>query len=178
MFLLDYLILEEEIERLSNITEIEEFEQDLNTVLGQIQIVFNNEKEGFVDKDIPLGNEFLITWFKRFDDVLIQLRSNEIVALNMPHRDSVWLEFQMKNKFIEVSKVKAAKQNNVYNFIETKPVNRAEILWKQAIKKEPFFKEILNKTENLLKDILLINPILAESVEIKALLARCEQIKS
>ncbi len=65
----------------------------------------------------------------------------------MPETDSIWLEFQMKIKFIEVSKVSAKKQNSVHNFVETKPVNRVELLWKQKITKEDFFKEIFNKTD-------------------------------
>ncbi|AGF55468.1 hypothetical protein B0P06_000438 [Clostridium saccharoperbutylacetonicum] len=169
MFSIEYLILKEEIERVSNITNIKEFDTELNTIEGQISLSFNDEIEGFVDKDIPYADELLFTWFKRLNKVLIYLQTNEFVALSIPERDNVWFEFKRKENLLVINKVKSEQQTSVYDFVTITPIKNIGVLWQEVIVMEEFYNKIINKTKKLLNDIKSYNAILVNSLEYKEL---------
>ncbi|TYQ14542.1 UNVERIFIED_CONTAM: hypothetical protein Cloal_0884 [Acetivibrio alkalicellulosi] len=169
MFSINYEILEEEKNRISEINHMREFEGDVNTIMGQIQLVFNKTIEGFVDNDIPSSSEFLITWFKLLNDVLIQLKAHSFVTINLPASDSIWLEFDLNNEEVVVSQIKAEKELYVKNFVVNSPKKRSELFWCEIISKDELYKTILNSTSNLIKDILSINKLISESKEFKEL---------
>jgi hypothetical protein len=169
MFLINYEILEEEEDRISKLNNLLEFESDVNTVMGQIQLIFNNTEEGFVDKDIPYSGEFLITWFKRLNDVLIQLKEYAFVAMKLPDSDNIWLEFKLNNEEVLISEIKAEKEIHLENFIVNLPKKRSEFFWCESISKDELFNTILDTTKNFMKDVLAINQLLAESKEFKEL---------
>lgn len=172
MFIVNYVIHNEEIKRILQISNIQEFEDDVNTIMGQIQLIFNKVEEGFIDKDIPYEGEFLITWFKLLNDVLIQLKGTQFVAMNLPDRDNVWLEFNLKNEEVIVSKIKAEKEMHIKTFIVNSPKIREELFWCEIISKYELYKTVLESTRNFIKDILSINELLAESKEVKELEAK------
>ncbi|WP_291584083.1 hypothetical protein [Clostridium sp. UBA6640] len=169
MFLINYEILEDEKNRIFKLNNIMEFESDVNTVMGQIQLIFNNTKEGFVDKDIPFSGEFLITWFKRLNDALIQLKESSFVAIELSDSDSIWLEFKLNNEEVLISEIKAEKEMHIEKFIVNLPKRRSELFWCESISKDELFNTILDTTNNFMKDILAINQLLAESKEFKEL---------
>lgn len=165
MFLINYEILEEEKNRILKFKNIMEFESDVNTIMGQIELIFNNRKEGFVDKDIPLSGEFLITWFKRLNDALIQLKISSFVAIEIPDSDSIWLEFKLDNEEVLISEIRAEKEMNIEKFIVNIPKKRRELFWCESISKDELFNTILNTTSNFIKDILAINELISELEE-------------
>ncbi|MDS0526632.1 hypothetical protein NNC19_13150 [Clostridium sp. SHJSY1] len=169
MFLINYEILEEEKKRISNLNNIVEFESDVNTVMGQIELIFNNTKEGFVDKDIPFSGEFLITWFKRLNDALSQLKASSFVTIKIPDSDRIWFEFKLVNEEVLISKVRAEKEIHIEKFILNLPKSRSEIFWCESISKDELYNTILCTTNNFMKDIWAINQLIVESKEFKEL---------
>lgn len=172
MFLINYEILEEERNRIMQLNNLMEFQLDMNNVMGQIELIFNNTKEGFIDKDIPFSGEFLITWFNRLNDVLIQLKESSFVEMELPDSDSIWFEFKLKNEEVLVSEIKAEKEMHIEKFIVNEPKKRIELFWQESISKDELFNTILDTTNNFMKDILAINELLAESKEFKELEGR------
>ncbi|MBW6411918.1 hypothetical protein [Clostridium weizhouense] len=169
MFLINYEILDEEKNRILNLNNIIEFEDDVNTVMGQIQLIFNNTKEGFVDKDIPFSGEFLITWFKRLNDAIIQLKESSFVAIEQPDSDNIWLEFELNNNEVLISQIKAEKEMHIDKFVVNLPKKRNELFWCESIPKDKLFNTILATTRKFMRDILAINQLLYESKEFKEL---------
>ena len=169
MFSINYEILEEEKNRILKLKDVMEFESDVNTIMGQIELIFNNRKEGFVDKDIPFSGEFLITWLKRLNDVLIQLKISQFVAMELPDSDSIWFEFQLDNEEVLISEIRSEKEIDIEEFIVNMPKKRREFFWCESISKEELFNTILNTTSNFIKDILEINELISESKEFKEL---------
>lgn len=168
MFSINYAILEEERNRLLGISNIEEFEADLNTVVGQFQLIFNKTEEGFVDKDIPYDGEFLIAWFTLLNDVLIQLKTRPFVAMNEPASD-IWLEIDLKNEEVAVSKIKEEEEMDVNDFIVNIPKRRSKFFWCERISKDELYKTVLDSTRNFIKDVLSINELLSDSRDLKNL---------
>ena len=169
MFIINYKILNEEKNRIVKLNNIMEIEADENTVRGQIRLIFNNTKEGFVDKDIPFSGEFLIAWFKRLNDVLIQLKTSSFVAIKLPDSDSIWLEFKLNNQEVLISSIKAEKEMHVKEFVVNLPKRRSELFWCESISKDELFNTILDTTSNFMKDIFAINKLPTEAKEFREL---------
>ena len=126
MFAINYEILEEERNRIMQLNNLMEFQFDINNVMGQIELIFNTTKEGFIDKDIPFSGEFLITWFNRLNEVLIQLKEHSFVEMKLPDSDSIWFEFKLENEEVIVSEIKAEKEIHIEKFIVNEPKKRID----------------------------------------------------
>ncbi len=46
--------------------------------MGQIQLKCNEKEIGFVDTEIPYDGELLIVWFQELNEVLIQMKTEEL----------------------------------------------------------------------------------------------------
>ena len=148
MFLINYGILDEEKNKILKLKNIKEFDSDISDIMGQIELIFNNSKEGFVDKDIPYSGEFLIAWFNRLNSVVIQLKIDTFTAMELPDSDNVWLEFKVDNEKVLVSETRAEKTNiDKYELVDT----------------------IIDTADSFIKDILSINELFSESKEFKRL---------
>ncbi|HDK7166227.1 TPA: hypothetical protein PTV44_000030 [Clostridium botulinum] len=170
IFTLKFLILNSTKEELSNINDIEEFEREFGTVEGQIQLNFNDIEEGVIDEELIFISELIISWFKRLNQVLLSIKSNKYVAMNIPESDNIWYEFRNEGKYLIVSKVKSIKTNNICDFVVIKPIKKDISFWKGIkIKKTIFKNEILKATQNLIDEIILINDKLKETLEVKEL---------
>lgn len=169
MFLINYEIPDEEKNRILKLDNIIEFEEDVNDVMGQIQLTFNNTKEGFVDKNIPYNGEFLIAWFKRLNDAIIQLKDSSFVAIEQPDSDNIWLEFKLNNNEVLIRQIKAEKEININKFVVNLPKKRKVLFWCESILKDELFNTILVTTRKFMTDILGINQLLYESKEFKEL---------
>lgn len=168
MFLINYGILDEEKNRILKLKNIKEFDSNISEIMGQIELIFNNSKEGFVDNDIPYSGEFLITWFNRLNSVLIQLKTDSFVAMELPDSDNIWLEFKVDNEKVLVSKTRAEK-TNIDKFVVNLPKRRKELFWCESISKDELVDTIIDTTGSFIKDILSINELLSESKEFKRL---------
>ncbi len=169
MLLINYEILEEERNRISKKNHISEFADDLNTIMGQIQLIFNETVEGFVDKEIPYDGEFLLVWFILLNDVLIYLNVDCFVTIHLPDTNNIWFEFELKNGEVVVSKIRAEKQKHIQKFVENSPRKRNELIWSERISKNELYKTIIDSTGIFIRDIMSINEILSELSEFKEL---------
>lgn len=165
MFKIYYEILDEEKSRISEIKHISEFENSINTVLGQIKLVFNESVEGFIDKEIPYCGEFLIMWFKLLNDSLLYLNLYGFATIKWIGSDSIWLEFKMEENTIVARKINAERQGQIENFIENTPRNSYEVLWQEDISRDEFYNTIIITSKRFLSDILSLNKIISQSQE-------------
>jgi hypothetical protein len=171
MFQINYEVLEEEKNRITRLRNISELDNGVNTVVGQFQLVFNNNVDGFVDKDIPYDGEFLIIWFRLLNDVLMYLKMYKFATIYEPDTDDIWLEFNYNDSSnqIKVKQIRVEKQACVTSFIEKTPRDYNKVFWQDSIKKDEFYNTIIKSTGRFIEDILSINELMSELNEFKEL---------
>ncbi|WP_379127247.1 hypothetical protein [Paenibacillus sp. sgz500958] len=177
MFQIEYEILDCEIKRISIVNDLYEFENDLNTIVGQIQLKFNGREEGFVDRDIPYEGEFLITWVQLLNEAIVYLKEYGFATIFKPDSDNIWFEFALHDNIVEVSKIRAEKQKLVPNMIEKVPHAQSEFFWSEFVTIEEFYETILTVSEKLLKHIGSINKLILDSRELIKLKEKLNDIK-
>lgn len=59
MFTLDYIIDQEQKDELKKVASLDKFIDEVEDIVGKIQLVFNNRVEGIIDEDIPNIQELL-----------------------------------------------------------------------------------------------------------------------
>lgn len=175
MFRVEYAILSNEKNRLKQVEKIALFEEQLDEIEGQIYIMCNKNEIGFVDESIPYEGEFLVTWLRLLNSVILHLDSYGYFAMLIPDSADVWLEFKLMNKLVQVSEIKTLKEyedTTMTKFIENKKVS-----WSEKIEKNELFQEVLEKTEAFIQEIYSINKILVESRRIKRLINTFQMAK-
>lgn len=165
MFSIKYLLLTEEITRLTNINNLEEFIMDFDTIEGQVELTFNNTIEGFVDQDIPYDGELIISWFKRFNEVILLLNTSNYVIMKIPDSNRIWLKFQEDENILTVSKIKIIEQQSICNLVRVEPISEIATFWEETINKKQFQSEVVRASKELLDTIIAINNILVDSSE-------------
>lgn len=175
MFRVEYAILSNEKKRLKQVEKITFFEEDLDEIEGQIYIACNENEIGFVDESIPYEGEFLVTWLWRLNSGILHLDNNGYFAMLIPDSADVWLEFELMNKVVRVSKIKTVKRYK--DTTMTKPIESTKIFWSENIVKIELIQEILKKTEAFIQEVYSINKLLVESTEIKRLINTFQMAK-
>lgn len=80
---LNFRIIEEEVDRLKR-TTIEEFDK-FGNIDTQFLFQINNIIYGVVHNDIPFGQELLITWLERLNNVVKEILNNkETIVFSVP----------------------------------------------------------------------------------------------
>lgn len=177
MFCINYGLLKEERERLSNIKDINEFETDLDFIVGQIQLICNKSESGFVDTEIPYDGEFVSSWFEDLNKVLIQLKTESFVAMLKPDCADIWLEFETIDKTLLISEICATPEGSIGKTVTNIPNKRTEILWSETISLEEFVKGIFETTDKYIKDIRSLNEILLDSRDMRGLINAFQKAK-
>ena len=160
MFCIEYEILDDEKNRLISLKEIEEFESDFNTIVGQIHLKFDNEEIGFIDREIPYEGEFVLTWLQRLNTVIMQLQSNAFVTMSIPDSADIWLEFKKIDKMLLVTQIRAKAEEHVQEFVTNMPKTREECCWTEHILIKDFKEQILMTTDRFIKEIVSLNELL------------------
>lgn len=169
MFKISYEILDNERFRISKVNNINNFENDVNTIVGQIQLVFQENFIGFLDKEIPYEGEFLITWLRLLNESILYLDTHGFATMYEPDTDDIWLEFGENANQIRVSRIRAEKQEYVTSYIDSIPKNKVEVFWHEDVSKDEFYDSILKVTALFIEDVLSMNKLMAESNEFKNL---------
>ena len=169
MFKINWGILDEEKRRISQIKHIDEFENNLNTIVGQFRIDINNITEGFVDTDIPYDGEFIVTWLQLLNDAIQYISLYSFASIYEPDTDNVWMEFSLEKNIIQVSQIRAEQQKYVEKFIEKTPRKPIKYYWCDRILKNEFQSTVLCVTKDFIDYILELNEIMSQSKEIKLL---------
>ena len=163
MFQIDYGILREDKEWLISIKDIKEFELEFGMIVGQIQLILNERVEGFVDCEIPYNGEFLDTWFSLLNQVVIKLKTDKFVAIEIIGSADIWIEFEVIEKMILISEIRAKAEKYVPTAITSIPKDRSEFFWSESIQISEFVSGVLAATDRFIQDVIEINDILRES---------------
>lgn len=169
MFSVRYLMLDDEIERIREIKSISDFENDIDTVVGQIQLSFTNNSIGFVDEDIPYNGEFIVTWLRLLNEAVVFLEEYGFATIHEPDSDNIWLEFQKSEEELSVKRAKVDKQKLVLSHIEKLPKNYVEVFWKDKVSKREFYNSIQKVTNDFLVEISKVNPLIKQSNDLQKL---------
>lgn len=159
MFDIKYLILEDEKERILSISDINEFENSIDTVVGQVEITFAEHKIGFVHYDVPYDGEFIVLWLMRLNEAAIYLQKYGFATICKPSSDTMWIEFNVIENEIFVSLIRTKPKKLLFSSIEKTPNIEAELLWSDKIKKDEFYCVIQNVTLKFLKEIKSLNEL-------------------
>lgn len=176
MFALDYIIDQEQKDELKKVASFDKFIDEVEDIVGRIQLVFNNRVEGILDEDIPNIQELLTIWFRRLNEVAIYCNNNSYAAMKIPESFDVWLEFTLTDEVIHVKEVRVV-QEKTENFVVNNLIEIQEVLWEEVIEAQAFYQCIFTKTKQFLVEVQLINPILMKSTEIMAIEALYIQAK-
>jgi len=157
MFEIKYELLDNELRRLSEVTNLEEFEYDLNEVVGQFQITINNEIEGFVDKDIPYEGEFIIEWLYLLNETVCCLGKTGFASFAAPDSNNIRYEFEINKQNLRMSKF-SAKEKQIFNHIYLNPVEKEELFWNETISTKVFYRGVQSITDKFFRHLEAINP--------------------
>ena len=183
---INYLIFQDERERITNALSVESFKTECNDIAGQFEVKFNSKVIGFVHKEIPCDGEFLITWIKLLNRVAKRISNNKICRLDIPEYPRAIYEFEQMNDVLKVRGIEVFIEKSMSNppeelsweelvgvedfdkeveFIEKSMSNPPEELsWEELIGVEDFKKEVNRITTKFKLDIQAMNPLLAEAL--------------
>ena len=154
---INYLIFEDERERITNALSVESFKKEYDDITGQFEIKFNSQVIGFIHKDIPYDGELLITWIKLLNRVAKRINNNKICSLDIPDYSRARYEFEQVNDVLKVREIEI--------FIEKGMINPPEELsWEELVEVEDFKKEVSRITTKFKLDIQEMNPLLPEAL--------------
>jgi hypothetical protein len=164
MFKVDYLILQEEKSRISNL--------EVNTkwdVEGQICLDFNGEKIGFCEGEINVGSESLSLWFQKLLEVIKCLRKDGESYMFIPETTRILHFIICKGKIEVVERESVLKADNkglmTYSFSDV-----SKIYWKEIIELENFEKEITQSVLRYIDEMLSYNKSFSSSLDYKKLI--------
>lgn len=159
MFKIEYLILEEEQKRISNL------KKDMNwEIEGQICLFFNNKEIGFYEKEINIGDEYLSSWFQCLLETVKQLKEKNESFVSIAETTKV-LHFVICDSKLEVIKgemgiKRIGKGVGVYS-----PSDILKIYWKEDIDYGEFQKEVLDKAKQYIEEVSSYNKNFLETMD-------------
>ena len=172
MFSIEYLILQEEMSRISKIWNASEFD----ILEGQLCLTFNTNSIGFIEKEVEIGNELLFFWFQQLNEVLIYLQSYKTVYFYIPDRHDEWLVFEKKEDILTVENIESKPLACIPELVSVTPIEKKTILWREIIETDEFYNKIYDKTHELLTIIKQCNHILINSEDYRDLQKLFEKI--
>lgn len=164
MFKIDYFMLEEEQKRISDFKEGMSWE-----IEGQICLYFNDKKIGFYEKKIDIGGEYLSLWFRILLEAVKQLNKYNEVFVSVPETTNV-LYFIVCDSKLEVIKGKMGIQCVNEGVGIYSPSNIQETYWKEIIDYGEFQKEIQDKAQKYIEEVISYNEEFLETKDYKDLI--------
>lgn len=164
MFTINYEISQEQKEALSKIEDITIFERDFSTIMGQIEFIFNDKSIGFIAREVPEAEDYLLIWMQRLTQGLVALIAGQFMAVQFPQTNEFWLEFEVNKNDVIVREVSVVEDRES-SVVVRQPKVRKEIFWEETISKNNLVITLLHTTENIMKDIMKINKILCQASE-------------
>lgn len=174
MFTLEYKIPKETRENL-NSWNLEEFEEEIGEVEGQIKLDFNGKSYGYIDEgDSLFYNKFLIIWFSRLNECCNVLKTSNYVCFDMPETNNLWLEMNVRGDDIYIQRAKLLRES-ITCYVADTPLEDLEYFdWKNTvIKKSEFISKIEIVTEQFISEIYDLNSELLNSIAFNKLLKMC-----
>lgn len=165
---INWSILDDEMNELKDAT-IETFDERGN-IEGQFEIIFNKMKFGYVDNEIPFGNELLISWFTILNKAINELKKQGYVIFYIPDSPK-WLEIQEKENVLFISKLELMERNVDFLITGKNQLNLfRKIKQTDKIKKYEFINCVHSTTTEFINRIWSINKSLRDSDTIRAII--------
>lgn len=174
MFSLEYKIPKETRENL-NSWKLEEFEEEIGEVEGQIKLDFNGKSYGYIDEgDSLFYNKFLIMWFIRLNECCNVLQTSKYVCFDMPETNGLWLEMNVRGDNIYIQRLKLLREV-ITCYVVDSPLEDFEYFdWGDTvIKKKEFIKKIEIVTQQFISEIYDLNSELLNAIAFNKLLTIC-----
>lgn len=171
MFILEYKIPKEVREVLKR-WSVQEFEEEIAEVEGQIKLDFNGARYGYIDEeDSAFYNKFLICWFKRLNECCELLKTSKYVAFNMPETNNLWMEMKVIEDKMFIQRTSLFR-NVLTSYVVDSPYEDFEYYdWKNVvIKKSEFINEVEKVTKEFVDEIRELNVDLLDSEVFKELM--------
>ncbi|MDQ0062464.1 hypothetical protein [Paenibacillus harenae] len=156
MFSLLYRFVDSDLEYFS-VSSAEQFEREVGDISGQIELNFSDNVVGFYDKETQIGNELILLWFIRLNEVLDLLENKPYVAMNIVENND-WIEYIKEGDVLKVNYIQNPSNDDV-GFITDIPFSNLEKrLWRNVrINYNQYKNEIKNKSIDLLLQIKKLN---------------------
>ncbi|MFC4775745.1 hypothetical protein ACFO9Q_03005 [Paenibacillus sp. GCM10023252] len=163
MFRLSFRFVYDDLELIKTMTE-KQFDQYFGDISGQIELHCGGETVGFYHEEVPFGNELILLWFKRLNEVVFLLKTHNYIAMNVIENNN-WIEFIKEDDSLRLNFVEGPDLSKINGFITNTPINSSEKReWGEVkISYDGFLKEINQKTNELLEMIKQINIKLLEA---------------
>lgn len=157
--------MDEDIEQFRKISS-EQFDKDYGDISGQIELAFGDRSVGFYHEEVPFGNELILHWFCRLNEVLDNFESKDnfhYIAMNIMGSDQ-WIEFVREGK-LRISLINSSHKGEIQDFITETPFSHADNKeWGDIfIDYAEFKNEIKNSTLKLMQQINALNSSLLRS---------------
>lgn len=137
---------------------------------GFFQINLNSVEYGYYhDGELAAdeeGFDIISTWLSNLLEVCLLADETKYVAIKDTESYNTWLEFISADNSLLVSVIQS--DNFISEYVITKPLeSRVYPEWRNiTIKREEFFEELINKTNNFISDLAQINPFISKSQRI------------
>lgn len=150
---------------------------------GYFELVVNKKRYGYCKHGVLFpeegGMDLLTTWFEGFLNLLVELKKGKkcVVISDIDSFDT-WLRFeQLKNDCIDISIIKAEKKENMGQIVTIPLKNVLYGNWShEVIPHNEMQKEILNKSNQYLREIENINNTLSNGDRFRCLKELIEKI--
>ncbi len=156
-----YNIAEDDIKFIKNLNvrNIDDF----TCLEGQFEIKIGENSIGYVDEKIKMYNELLIFWFSMLNKSILILEKNNHVIMAIPDRDKKWFVFDRKDDDLVV-KLVITKKNLPKELISTAYLqNIDKVFWEEKISYNLLKNMLVKKTNKIINDLEIINPISVKS---------------
>lgn len=173
---MSYRFVDDNLSLFSGISA-EQFDKEFGDISGQIELNFNENTIGFFHKDVPFGNEILLHWFNRLNEVVCSLQDSKYVAMNQVENNN-WVEFVREESRLKINLIVNPSISEIHGFITKIPFPNYEAReWSNIIISYDAFKnEIRRNTEQLMIQLKELNINLLDTIkviQIKNLLEKC-----
>lgn len=171
MFILQYRIPKEVKESIRRFS-IDEFEEEIGEVEGQIKLDFNGARYGGIDEeDNAFYNIFLVCWFKRLKECCNLLKVSKYIAFYIPETDNLWLEMNVIGDKIYIQRSRLVRDVITCYVVDRPYEDFVYYDWKNTVIEKKEFTDVVDRvTKEFVKEIRCLNPDILEAVVFKELL--------
>lgn len=165
---------------------LEDFQEDYgNALYGQFEIRVNEYKYGLYDEDAPreirdFFEESILAWLTRLNDTVGKINDHEYIALNTIDDNLLWFEFMAtEENDLQMSLVQVEHTFTGEGYMVTEQIEQiSKCLWRAIIRKHELIHEVLEKTDEFIRYMGKVNPLLLKSKSMEGLIKSHERAQN